>query len=74
MSRAMNLTLSEAVVRERCQQSGVSISAIEQLPSGGTHLVCVTGEGAEEMRLKLKAHIIEGTVRRFPFYRARGPW
>lgn len=70
----MNLDLSEADVRARCNESGVSISAIEALPSGGTHLVCTTGEGADEMRLRLGGHLIEGVVRRFPFYRARGPW
>lgn len=70
----MNLDLSEANVRERCQESGVSISAIEPLPSGGTHLVCTTSDGADEMRLRLSGHLIEGRIRRFPFYRARGPW
>ena len=70
MSRAMNLQLPEENVRERCKKSGVSISAIEVLPSGGTRLVCTTGEGADEMRLKLKGHIIQGAVQRFRFYRA----
>jgi len=74
MSRAMNLKLPEANVRKRCNESGVSISAIEPLPSGGTHLVCTTGEGADEMRLRLADHLIEGVIRRFPFYRAQGPW
>ena len=69
----MNLKLSEAQVREQCVTSRVSISAIEPLPSGGTHLVCTTIEGADEMRLKMGSHIIEGRVRRFPFYRASGP-
>lgn len=68
MSRAMNLKLSEASVRKRCEESGVSISAIETLPSGGTHLVCTTGHGADEMRLRLQDHLIPGTVRRFPFH------
>lgn len=70
----MNLKLPEADVREQCSACGVSISAIEPLPTGGTHLVCLTGEGAEEMRLKLAEHLIQGSVKRFPFYRARGPW
>lgn len=69
MSRAMNLTLTEAEVRERCTEYGVSISAIEPLLSGGTHLVCTTGEGAVEMRLKLADHLIVGAVRRIAFYR-----
>ena len=69
MSRAMNLTLTEAKVRSLCDQSGVSISAIEPLPDGGCHLVCTTGDGAEQIRTKLKKFIVEGQVRRTPFYR-----
>jgi len=74
MSRALNLQLSEADVRARCHESGVSFSAIEPLRSGGTHLVCTTGDGADEMRLRLGDHVIHGVVQRFPFYGARGPW
>lgn len=74
MSRALNLSLSEAEVRAHCATTGVSISAIEPLPSGGTHLVCMTGDGADEIRLRFHNHLIPGVVRRFPFYRARGPW
>jgi hypothetical protein len=68
MSRAMNLKLPEAAVRERCQKSGVSISAIEVLPSGGTHLVCLTSEGADEMRHSFRNDIISGRVNRYAFY------
>jgi hypothetical protein len=71
MSRAMNLRLSEADVRSHCIAAGISISAIEPLPAGGTHLVCVTGEGADEIRLRFRDHVIPGVVRRLPFYRAR---
>ena len=70
----MNVTLPEADVVAMCEKFAVSISAIEPLPSGGTHLVCTRSEGAEQMRLKMKAHLVEGAVRRFPFYRARGAW
>jgi len=73
MSRAINLSLPPANVLQRCAESGISISAIEPLPSGGTHLVCATGEGAEEMRLRLANNLINGPVRRFPFHRTRGP-
>jgi hypothetical protein len=69
MSRAINLSLPEAEVRVQCTAAGVSISAIEPLLSGGTHLVCQTGEGAEEIRLRFRDQIIEGAVRRIPFYR-----
>ncbi|WCT79178.1 hypothetical protein [Novosphingobium humi] len=71
MSRAMNIGLPEAQVAAMCEQAGARISDIETLPSGGTHLVCVTSEGAEEMRHRLKGHLIEGRVKRFPFYHAR---
>ena len=74
MSRAMNLSLPEANVLQRCAESGVSVSAIEPLPSGGTHLVCTTSEGADEMRLRLANNLIAGRVPRYPFYRTRGPW
>ena len=74
MSRAMNLSLPEAEVMAMCTKFKVAVSAIETLPSGGTHLVCTRGEGADEMRKRLKAHLDEGVVKRFPFYRARGPW
>lgn len=74
MSRAINLALPEENVRLACENDRISISAIEPLPSGGTHLVCTTGEGAEEIRQKFSADIIHGVVRRFPFYRSRGPW
>ncbi|MDE2596977.1 MAG: hypothetical protein KGL44_08875 [Sphingomonadales bacterium] len=70
MSRAINISLSEAVVSARCEKDGVRISAIEVLPSGGTHLVCVTSEGAEEMRTAFAKNLIAGKVKRFPFYRS----
>jgi hypothetical protein len=69
----MNVSLPEAEVRECCEQHHVSISVIEPLASGGTHLVCTTGAGAEEIRQKLAANVIAGPVRRFPFFNARGP-
>lgn len=71
MSRAMNISLPEAQVAAMCEKAGVRISDIETLPAGGTHLVCVTSEGAEEMRHQSKGHLIEGPVKRFPFYHAR---
>ena len=72
MSRAMNLALPLAEVTAACLDAGVDISAIEILPSGGTHLVCKCGIGAEEMRTRLKRHVITGRVTRFAFYSAPG--
>ena len=67
MTRAMNISLPEAEVRQHCVAANVDVSAIESLPSGGTHLVCRVIEGADEMRHRLKKHLIEGRVKRFPF-------
>lgn len=63
----MNLSLPEAEVVAVCEKLGVSISAIETLPNGGTHLVCTIIQGADEVRMKLKRNLIEGKVKRFPF-------
>lgn len=65
----MNVTLEESEVKAMCLSSGVSISAIEPLQSGGTRLICTTGSGAEEMRRRLHSHIIDGAVTRHRFYR-----
>lgn len=65
----MNLTMSEAQVTTRCHKADISISAIEPLPSGGTHLVCTTATGAAAMRKLLKKHVIIQKVERFDFFR-----
>lgn len=67
MTRAMNIRLPEAEVRDKCAAASVDISAIETLPAGGTHLVCKNIEGADEMRARLKKYLIEGRVKRFAF-------
>ena len=71
MSRAMNISLPEDEVKRLCLLQGVSISAIEPLQSGGTRLVCASGSGAEEMRLRLRGHLIDGNVLRYRFCRTR---
>ena len=74
MSRAMNLQLNADQVRLHCDAGGISISAIEPLPGGGTHLVCTTPAGPDHIRELLSDDLIEGTVKRFPFYRGEAPW
>ena len=64
----MNLTLAPEEVTAKCLAAGVEISAIEPLPTGGTHLVCVTGDGAATMLRKFKGSLVTGRVPRFPFY------
>ena len=64
MSRVINLTLDEGVVVIRCLSEKVGISAIERLPQGGVRLVCMSSEGAETVRRKLKRYLINGDVTR----------
>jgi len=74
MSRAMNVTMAEAEVKATCARFAIAISAIEILPGGGTHVVCVTSEGADELRDKMASKLIAGKVKRFPFYRVPSAW
>lgn len=67
VTRAMNLNLTEQEVIDKCRRGAIKVSAIETLPSGGTHLVCLTIEGANEARRLFKQSIIEGPVRRASF-------
>lgn len=64
MSRAIDLNLPEAVVTRKCNEAGVGTSAIEALPSGGTRIVCKTSEGADEIRLIFRDHLLPGRAKR----------
>ncbi len=68
MSRAIDFKLTEAEVVSRCVAAGVDISAIEPLPWGGTHLVCVTSNGAEILRSLHDSEILTGKQKRSPFF------
>ena len=67
MSRAINLSMGEGDVIARCLTERVGVSAIEPLPAGGVRLVCMSVEGADQIRRKLKSHIIKGDVKRHRF-------
>lgn len=69
----MNLAIPEPIALAKCRDAGVSVSSSEPLPDGGTHLVCTTMEGADEMRLQFQDHLVRGIVRRHPFYAKREP-
>lgn len=64
MSRVLLVKLDESEVVARCNAAKVGVSAIERLPDGGTRLVCMSGDGAELMRKKLKRSLISGSVTR----------
>jgi hypothetical protein len=67
MSRVLHLKLEEGEVVSRCLSANVGISAIESLPGGGTRLVCMSSDGAAELKRKLKSHLIAGGVTRSAF-------
>ena len=58
MSRAINLSISEDTVRERCRTAGVGVSALETLPGGGVRLVCMSSDGAETARQMFKGKLL----------------
>ena len=62
MSRALYLNLEEGAVLARCLSEKVGISAIERLPAGGVRLVCMSVDGADRIRRKLKSQLIKETV------------
>jgi hypothetical protein len=64
MSRAMNINLSEELVRQACQAVGAEISVLEKLEPTGIRLVCTSAEGATAVRHKLRTKMIEGPVKR----------
>lgn len=74
MSRALNLSMTEAQIVRHCREKSIAISALETLPDGGVRLVCMSSYGAAQIRSKLKGHIIEGDVRRERFRPRRPLW
>lgn len=71
ITRAMNVSLSEKQVADLCQTNSLRISGIEQLVSGGTHVVLLTIEEADKARHLMRAAIITGKVKRSPFMHSR---
>jgi hypothetical protein len=62
VSRVILLSMSEKDVNARCLEANVGVSAIERLVDGGVRLVCMSTNGAELIRKKLKSQIIQGEV------------
>jgi DNA-binding transcriptional regulator YdaS (Cro superfamily) len=62
MSRVILLSMSESEAIAKCLEAKVGVSAIERLTSGGVRLVCMSSDGAQTIRKKLKSRIIEGQV------------
>ena len=62
MSREIYLSIPQDEVLAKCLAQKVGVSTIERLPQGGVRLVCMSGDGAELMRQKLKKQLIKGDV------------
>ena len=74
MSRAMFLSMEEADVINKCNAEGVGISATERLPGTGTRLVCMSVDGAEKMRTKLKSKVMKVEATRHRIRPSRPLW
>ena len=74
MSRVVHLNLEEGVVVIRCLSEKVGVSAIERLPGGGVRLVCMSSDGAELIRKKLKSYLIAGEIERERHRPAKPLW
>ena len=74
MSRAIYLSMAEDAVLARCATEKVGVSAIERLPSSGVRLVCMSMDGADTIRRKLKSHLIKGEVAREKHRPTRPLW
>jgi hypothetical protein len=72
VTRVILVSLLEKQVRVHCADNDVGVSAIEPLRDDGVRLVCMSAQGAELMRGKLKKHLIEGDAVR-ERYRPRTP-
>jgi len=62
VSRVLFVTMDEGEVVARCTAAKVGISAIENLPTGGTRLVCMSVDGAAKMRRRFRSELIKTPV------------
>ena len=74
MSRVIQLSMSEGETVAKCLEAKVGVSAIERLASGGVRLVCMSSDGAQTIRKKLKSHIIKGDVVRQRYRPVKALW
>lgn len=64
MSREIYLNVSQGFVVAQCLEHKVGISTIASLACGGTRLVCMSVEGADTMRRKLKKNLMKDDGKR----------
>ena len=64
MTRVLLVAMTEDEVTARCATEDVGISALETLPGGGVRLVCMSADGADTMKAKLKRKMLSDTAAR----------
>jgi len=64
MSRAVFLDMSEKSIIAHCEAEKIGISCIGKVPPGGTRLVCMSVDGAAQVRRQLKARLLKGDAAR----------
>ena len=64
MTRAVNVNLTEAAVRELATDQQAQISSIEALPGGGTRVVFSRTGDADQMRNVFSGQLIQGEISR----------
>lgn len=73
-TRAVNVSAALRDVEAICAKKGVAISAIEELPNGGTHVVLVTMDDADTVRHAFKDRLLSRDVRRTRFCARASGW
>lgn len=58
MNRSVSLRAAEGDVLDLCRAQGVALFSTERLPRGGTRIFCKTNEGADEVRLRFRGHLL----------------
>jgi hypothetical protein len=70
ISRAVNVTVTQAQVVTMCKKHDAIISAIETLPSGGTRVVLMNSADAAKIIKAFGSKVMTGTVARTHWMRA----
>lgn len=73
MSRVINLTSSVSDIEALCLKHSLRISTVEPLMSGGSRVVMLDPQHADEVRILLKKNLITGDVKRSPAHLSRQP-
>jgi hypothetical protein len=64
VSRAVFLDMSEETVIAHCELEKIGISCIGKVSTGGTRLVCMSVDGAAQVRSQLKSKLMRDDAAR----------